>query len=109
MGKVFFMRTLTITALMMFALTIFLTLSGCSTTSQNAHMQGGMDKDAHMHGEMNKEVQSSESTNQTTCPVLGGDIDKQFYVDHMGKRVYLCCKMCIEKFNKEPEKYMEKL
>ncbi len=51
-------------------------------------------------------VQGSEQTN---CPVLGGEIDKKFYVDHMGKRVYFCCKMCIEKFNEEPEKYMKKL
>lgn len=90
------MRTSSITVLMMFILAIFLTLSGCSTASH----------EAHKHGDMQMGVQGSEQTN---CPVMGGEIDKKFYVDHMGKRVYFCCEMCIAKFNEEPEKYMKKL
>ncbi len=81
---------------MMFILAIFLILSGCSTASH----------EAHKHGDMQMGDQGSEQTN---CPVLGGEIDKKFYVDHMSKRVYFCCKMCIDKFNEEPEKYMKKL
>jgi YHS domain-containing protein len=46
---------------------------------------------------------------QETCPVMGGKISKDFFVDYNGKRVYFCCAACTEKFNKEPEKYIKKL
>ena len=46
---------------------------------------------------------------QTTCPVMGGKINKDIYVDHDGKRVYFCCKACPAMFNKDPEKYIKKL
>lgn len=46
---------------------------------------------------------------QTICPVMGGVIDKNVYVDYQGKRVYFCCESCKEQFMQEPEKYMEKL
>ena len=51
----------------------------------------------------------SGSTPQTTCPVLGGKIDKKFYIDYRGKRVYFCCNGCDAEFKKDPEKYMKKL
>jgi YHS domain-containing protein len=46
---------------------------------------------------------------QTKCPVMGGDIDKQYFADYNGKRVYFCCPMCAPQFNKDPEKYIKKL
>ena len=46
---------------------------------------------------------------QTLCPVLGGNVDKQVYVDYQGKRVYFCCQGCDAAFKKDPEKYMKKL
>jgi len=46
---------------------------------------------------------------QTTCPVLGGDIDKSVYVDYQGKRIYFCCMGCDAEFKKNPEMYMKKL
>jgi YHS domain-containing protein len=46
---------------------------------------------------------------QTLCPVLGGNVDKQVYVDYQGKRIYFCCKGCDAEFKKDPEKYMKKL
>jgi len=46
---------------------------------------------------------------QTTCPVMGGKIDKNIFADHEGKRVYFCCKGCIPEFQKDPAKYIEKL
>jgi len=46
---------------------------------------------------------------QTTCPVLGGIVDKNVYADYQGKRIYFCCKGCDAEFNKDPEKYMKKL
>jgi YHS domain-containing protein len=46
---------------------------------------------------------------QTTCPVMGGDINKEVYVDHEGKRIYFCCPACIPKFKEDPAKYLAKL
>jgi YHS domain-containing protein len=39
--------------------------------------------------------------------MTGNPIDKQFYADHNGKRIYFCSKACVDAFNKEPEKYMK--
>jgi hypothetical protein len=46
---------------------------------------------------------------QTTCPVMGGAIDKALYVDHDGKRIYVCCKGCIGAIQKDPAKFIKKL
>jgi YHS domain-containing protein len=46
---------------------------------------------------------------QTTCPVLGGNINKDVYVDYQGQRIYFCCEACIAEFRKDPEKFLEKL
>jgi len=46
---------------------------------------------------------------QTTCPAMGGKINKALYVDYKGKRIYLCCKGCIAPVTKDPAKYIEKL
>jgi len=46
---------------------------------------------------------------QTTCPVTGKPIDKQFFIDYNGKRIYFCTAACIDEFKKAPDKYMQKL
>ena len=46
---------------------------------------------------------------QTTCPVTGDAINKKFYTDYEGKRIYFCCNMCPKMFAKDPEKYMKKM
>ena len=46
---------------------------------------------------------------QTHCPVMGGEVNRQVYLDHKGKRVYFCCENCMGKFKAEPEKYLKKL
>ena len=46
---------------------------------------------------------------QTTCPVMGGKIDKNVYTDYQGKRIYFCCSGCPDDFKKDPDKYMKKL
>ena len=50
-----------------------------------------------------------QAATQAKCPVLGGDINKQVYVDYKGKRIYFCCSGCDTEFKKDPEKYMKKL
>jgi len=46
---------------------------------------------------------------QKKCPVMGGDINKEVYIDYKGRRIYFCCAGCEEKFMKEPEKYLKKI
>jgi len=53
--------------------------------------------------------EAAETIEQTTCPVMGGAINKELFVEYKGKKVYFCCAGCEEQFNKEPEKYIAKL
>ena len=46
---------------------------------------------------------------QTTCPVMGGAVNTNIFVDADGKRIYLCCNGCIDAVKKEPSKYIKKL
>ncbi|MFC1670759.1 YHS domain-containing protein [Spirochaetota bacterium] len=48
-------------------------------------------------------------TGQKKCAVGGEDINRAFYKVYKGKVVYFCCDGCKNRFDKEPEKYMEKL
>ncbi len=45
----------------------------------------------------------------TICPVTDEEVDGDITVVYEGKTVALCCKSCLKKFNKNPEKYMKKL
>ena len=46
---------------------------------------------------------------QTTCPIMGGKINKKLYVDHAGKRIYVCCGGCLDPIRKAPQKHIAKL
>ena len=46
---------------------------------------------------------------QTLCPVMGNKIDKNYYIDYQGKRIYFCCEACPKAFRADPQKYMKKL
>lgn len=47
---------------------------------------------------------------QISCPVSGKDLTKkEVFTDYKGRRVYFCCENCISKFEKEPQKYLNKL
>ncbi len=61
----------------------------------------------HDHGAAKTEAVEAKA--QTTCPVMGGKINKNVYADYEGKRVYFCCAGCDKTFNKNPEKYLKKL
>lgn len=51
----------------------------------------------------------AEAAEQTTCPVMGGAINKELFTEYQGKKVYFCCDGCKEKFLADPEKYLSKL
>ncbi|MBL4902171.1 MAG: YHS domain-containing protein [Desulfocapsa sp.] len=46
---------------------------------------------------------------QTTCPVMGGSINKELHADYKGERVYFCCLACSPQFEKDPEKYLQRM
>lgn len=77
-------------------MSLFLVLSGCEKKS------AGTD-------EKSQNTVAVSAIEQTTCPVMGGAINKQLYTEYQGKKVYFCCAGCKEKFEKEPEKYLDKL
>ena len=49
------------------------------------------------------------SHSQENCPVMGGKINKDIFVEYEDKKVYFCCAECKGKFNAEPEKYTAQL
>ena len=51
----------------------------------------------------------AEKVQQEKCPVMGGTPDSRYYADYQEKRVYFCCPGCKPEFEKNPEKYMQKM
>ena len=54
-------------------------------------------------------TEDEQSGEQTLCPVMGNPIDKKYFVEYQGKKVYFCCPGCDKMFLAEPEKYLDKL
>ncbi len=53
----------------------------------------------HDHGQTEHaghDVAADEPRLQTECPVMGGPINRQFYHDHDGLRIYVCCPPCLD-------------
>ncbi len=46
---------------------------------------------------------------QTTCPVMGGNVNKALFAEYGGKRIYVCCKECLETVKNDPVKYIRDL
>ncbi len=55
-----------------------------------------------------KEVKK-EVPNQENCPIMGGPVDKEVFVDYNGKRVYFCCDGCNTTFLEDPATYLKKM
>ncbi len=55
------------------------------------------------------EMQQGDTKEQKICPVMGGAINKKYFIEYKGEKVYFCCPGCEEVFLEEPEKYMDKL
>jgi len=56
------------------------------------------------------ESASTGSYPLTKCVVSGEDLgDKPYVFAHNGQTVKLCCKDCLAKFDKDPEKYMAQI
>ncbi|HUS57722.1 MAG TPA: hypothetical protein VM141_03640 [Planctomycetota bacterium] len=46
---------------------------------------------------------------QEVCPIEGRRINKSWFVDYDGKRIYFCSPSAPKKFLKAPARYMEEL
>jgi YHS domain-containing protein len=86
-------------------------VTGCQKEKPVAGQQAKpMEKmSAGEHAAMDQAKAKAVAVEQTTCPVMGGAIDKNIFVEYKGKKVYFCCQDCVEKFKADPEKYISKL
>ena len=55
------------------------------------------------------EGQEEKGGAQTHCPVMGGEINKDIYVDYDGMRIYFCCAGCESAFLEKAEEYLQKM
>jgi hypothetical protein len=46
---------------------------------------------------------------QTLCPIMGGPVDRNLFVDYNGKRIYVCCEGCLAQVKSDPEGAIKKL
>ncbi len=87
---------------------IGLFVGGLLAVSSAQAQNGGHDQPTNaVQNEPAIQEQKEEIKLQTTCPIMGGAIDKALYVDHAGKRIYVCCKGCIAAVKKDPAKIIQ--
>lgn len=114
-GKARFLGYLVLT--MVPALGAFVLFAGCQKDEPTAGPQTTQTKmqETAVSASMKHEATSSPAqpvvvtAEQTTCPVMGGAINKAIFVEHQGKKVYFCCNGCPDTFKANPEKYIAKL
>jgi YHS domain-containing protein len=113
-GKARFLGYLVATVVVVFA--VFVLLAGCQKDKPVAGTQAMKTKSqAATPAPMKHEAtpapatQVAQAAEQTTCPVMGGPIDKNIFIEYQGKKVYFCCASCLDTFKANPEKYISKL
>ena len=52
---------------------------------------------------------TGEGKAQTHCPIMGGAINKDVYVDYKGMRIYFCCAGCEGLFLEKAEEHLAKM
>ena len=87
-----------------------LMLNGCKK-SEPTPTETATGHEGHDHAVMAEEAAEEvvAAAEQTTCPVMGGAINKAIFTEYQGKKVYFCCDPCKEKFEAAPEQYIAKL
>ena len=92
------------------ALVVMFGIGGCKKEPADSGGPSNIMSDeyaGHDHGAEGHAA--AEVIEQKVCPVMGGAIDKNVFVEHEGKKVYFCCPGCEDTFKADPEKYMTKL
>ncbi|MFC1709024.1 YHS domain-containing protein [Candidatus Omnitrophota bacterium] len=99
-------RLVTIVAIVVFMLAVMtpLAMAACSVGHTSSAQEGS------------EEVTQEATLDNLrvinhTCPVMGGEVgkDTEYTVEYDGKVIGLCCAGCVEKFNEDPEKYIQEL
>ena len=91
----------TTSMLLLAAVAVACVTLGCGNGNEGSHKDH--DHDA-------APAKGAAEIEQKTCPVMAGNkINPDLHVDHNGRRIYFCCKMCVETFKKDPEKYIKKV
>ncbi len=105
-------RTTFSTRVLMIAGVVFAVLvglvffSGCEEETPTAQEPT---QQMHEHAAADQPKAEVAVAEQTTCPVMGGPINKAIFTEYEGKKVYFCCKACVETFKADPQKYVAKL
>lgn len=93
------------------AVSVFWT--GCEKSEPNANEPQAveMSRETAQHEDAATEIPTAVAAakEQTTCPVMGGAINKDIFIEYEGKKVYFCCSGCEKLFKENPEKYIAKL
>ncbi len=87
-----------------------------ANTGHQNHAGMNMKKSGNKLGKMNMKKSMGmghsmkmDMKKQINCPVMGGKIDKQYFTDYKGQRIYFCCGGCDKTFLKDPETYLKKM
>jgi YHS domain-containing protein len=95
--------------IMIISLAVFLPAQSMAPSSHHSKKSQGAMTAAPDTAKKDSSAAKKTLAPQTTCPVMGGAIDKKLYVDYKGKRIYVCCPGCISELKADPEKYIKKL
>ncbi len=104
MNKLF---ALGIIVVFMLAVTTPLAIAACSVGHTSA--EGGTEAVAQ---ETVQEVtQKNTEVINKICPIMGGEVGKDtaYKVEYEGNMIGFCCQGCVDKFNENPEEYLQKL
>ncbi len=123
-------KALTVTVFSMIVILVAFSVSGCKEEKSAQHMDEHAGHDHAAMSEMKTAAapkmdphaghdhsaagtttpkMTMASAEQTTCPIMGGKIDKAVFTEYKGKKVYFCCPGCDKTFKADPAKYISKL
>jgi len=88
---------------------VIISLNGCKKSEPSTTEPSTVTNQQMAQTETPTTPSTTATVEQTICPVMENPINKDIYVEYLGKKVYFCCKECEEKFMEEPEKYLDKL
>ncbi|MDP2652837.1 MAG: YHS domain-containing protein [Candidatus Omnitrophota bacterium] len=97
-------------ALMMMALLAVLAVPSLALAEEGEHV--GHDHGAAAAEEAPAVPSAAVDVGNKICPVSGhkiGGMGDPVKYEHQGKVYNFCCKMCLTDFQKDPEKYIEKV
>jgi rhodanese-related sulfurtransferase/YHS domain-containing protein len=76
---------------------------------ESGECKSGECKHKGMHAKHAMQEQRADLEPQKTCPIMGGKINKDLYVETHGRKVYVCCKGCLSKVKANPEQAIQTL